>query len=176
MTSHVILDALRGFGSGMAAGGLLLAILFRLVIGSAPAHAETLPGDRIVILDGDTVALPCDPAKGLYPGCAEHIRFVTIDAPETFRPRCDAERPAGLAAKARLAELIRGHDVSIAREGRDRYGRTLARLTAIAPDGSTVDVEADLAAHGLALPYAPGRQAWGQRCRHWCPGAPRCEE
>lgn len=25
------------------------------------------------------------------------------------------------------------------------------------------------------IPYAPGRAAWADRCRYWCPGAPRCE-
>lgn len=135
------------------------------------ASAETLDGDRITIVDGDTVALPCDPARGLYPGCAERIRLEGIDAPETWQPRCDAERAAGLAAKATLAGLIRGHAVEITRTGRDRYGRTLARLTA---DGRSVD--AAMLAAGAAIPYAPGRAAWAARCRHWCPGAPRCEE
>ena len=139
---------------------------------SRTARAETIDGDRITIIDGDTVALPCDPARGVYPGCGERIRLVGIDAPETgTRARCEAEAVAGLEAKAAVAGLIRGRPVEITRTGVDRYGRTLARLTA-----GGIDVDAAMLAAGAAIPYAPGRAAWADRCRHWCPGAPRCEE
>lgn len=136
------------------------------------ARAETIDGDRITIIDGDTVALPCDPARGIYPGCGERLRLVGIDAPETGRrARCEAETVAGLDAKAALAGILRGRSVEITRTGVDKYRRTLARLTA---GGHPVD-EAMLAA-GAAIPYHPGRPAWADRCRHWCPSAPRCEE
>lgn len=135
------------------------------------ARAETIDGDRIAIIDGDTVALPCDPTRGIYPGCSERVRLEGIDAPESYRPRCEAERAPALAAKARLAELLRGKAVTITRVGRDRYGRTLGHLAA-----GDIEVEAALLAERLVLPYAPGRAAWADRCRHWCPGAPRCEE
>jgi len=144
---------------------------FMLFLVSTSSIAETIDGDRIHIVDGDTVALPCDPAKGIYPGCAERVRLVGIDAPEVgSHARCPAELVAGLDAKAALAGLIRGHGVEITRTGRDRYGRTLARLTV---DGR--DVDAAMLTAGVAIPWAPGRKAWGQRCRHWCPGAARCE-
>ena len=150
------------------------AVIFSLgmIAGATIARAETIDGDRITILDGDTVALPCDPVRGIYPGCGERIRLEGIDAPETGRrARCEAEAVAGLEAKAALAEILRGHPVEITRTGRDRYGRTLARLSVA---GRSVD-EAMLAA-GLAVRYSPGRAAWADRCRHWCPNAPRCEE
>lgn len=91
------------------------------------AHAgqgRVVDGNRIVIIDGDTVALPCAvPARG----CAEKIRFIDIDAPETFRPHCENERAVGLQAKARVAELLRGATVYVERSGRkDLYRRTLA--------------------------------------------------
>lgn len=148
-----------------------IAFAVGLVLGSHLARADTLSGDHITIIDGDTVALPCDPARGTYPGCSEHIRLEGIDAPESYRARCEAERVAGLAAKTALADLIRGRTIEITRIGRDRYGRTLARLTA---DGA--DVEGSMLAAGHAVLYAPGRAAWADRCRHWCPGAKRCEE
>lgn len=147
-----------------------LALVAGLI--ATPALAEAIDGDRITIVDGDTVALPCDPAHGVYPGCAERIRLVGIDAPEVgTHARCEAEAVAGLAAKAAIARLIRDHAVEITRMGRDRYGRTLARLSA---DGR--DVDAAMLAVGGALPYRPGRAAWAERCRHWCPGATKCEE
>jgi len=147
-------------------------LLVALSATASTACAETIDGDRIRIIDGDTVALPCDPARGIYPGCAERVRLVGIDAPETStRARCEAEAVAGLEAKAELADLIRGRPVEITRTGVDRYGRTLARLTA-----GGIDVDAAMLAAGAAIPYAPGRAAWGLRCRHWCPAAARCEE
>jgi len=160
-------EAWRGFWVGVAAGATLIAA----IVTASIARAETIDGDRIILLDGDTVALPCDPARGVYPGCAERLRLVGSDAPETRAPRCEAERVAGLAARAALAGLIRGRAVTITRTGRDKYGRTLARLTV---DGR--DLDDALIAAGAALPYRPGRAAWADRCRHWCPGATRCEE
>lgn len=156
-------------GQRAVAVACIAAAAIGFIVGRA--QAETVDGDRITIIDGDTVALPCDPAKGIYPGCAERIRLVGIDAPETWKPRCEAERIRGLEAKATLAELLRGRPVEVTRTGRDRYGRTLARLKA----GDT-DVDAAMLEASLAVPYAPGRAAWAARCRHWCPGAPRCEE
>ncbi len=150
---------------------VLAALLLAISALYAAARAETIHGDRITIIDGDTVALPCDPARGIYPGCAERLRLVGSDAPETRAPRCEAERVAGLAARAALAGLIRSRAVTITRTGRDKYGRTLAHLTV---DGR--DLDAALIAAGAALPYRPGRAAWADRCRHWCPGATRCEE
>lgn len=157
-----IWPAAIAFAAGLAVG---------LNLGIGLARAETLDGSRITILDGDTIALPCDPLRGIYPGCAEHVRLAGSDAPETHRARCDGERVAGLAARAALAGLVRGHDVAITRTGRDKYRRTLARLTV---DGR--DLDAALIAAGANLPYTRGRAAWAARCRHWCPGAPRCEE
>ena len=51
---------------------VLLVCLF-----ATPAAAETIDGSRIIVLDGDTVALPCVvPARG----CAGKIRLLDIDA------------------------------------------------------------------------------------------------
>jgi endonuclease YncB( thermonuclease family) len=85
-----------------------------------PAHAEFHDGNRIIILDGDTVALPCASPS---PGCAEKIRFIDIDAPETLHPDCDAGLADGLKAKARLVELIRGHQVWVEHYNRKNPNR-----------------------------------------------------
>ena len=121
---------------------------------------DVTSGNRIFVIDGDTIALPCvQPA----PGCAEKIRLQGIDTPETFNPSCEAERAAGLRAKERLVELIRGKDVTVSRSGRDRYGRTLGDVRA---DGA--DVGAVLVNEGFALPYEPGSRAKASRIAHWC--------
>ncbi|WP_051231154.1 thermonuclease family protein [Kaistia adipata] len=138
-----------------------LASVLYAILAQAPAYAEVIDGDRIAIIDGDTVALPCAvPARG----CAEKIRFIDIDAPETFRSTCDRERQVGLQAKARVAQLLRGATVYVERSGRkDRYGRTLANLST-----SAGDVAQHLVAAGLALPYRPGKAAKATRLAHWC--------
>lgn len=137
---------------------LLIGLVAGLVVGwAAGARAETIEGGRIAIIDGDTVALPG----------GERIRILNIDAPESHRPRCEAELVAGLAAKAALRDLLAG-PVDAARcepSGRclDRYGRTLARL--IGPGG---DIGESLIRAGHALPWAPGAQASAARLKIWC--------
>ncbi|WP_167369048.1 thermonuclease family protein [Methylobacterium brachiatum] len=125
------------------------------------ARSETLDGTRIIILDGDTVALPC---VVVTRGCAEKIRFTAIDAPKVFHPSCDAELQAGLRAKERVAQLARGNPVEVVRTGATgRYGRTLGDLSVRAGIVGTI-----LAREGLALPYQPGREEKEGRTRHWC--------
>jgi endonuclease YncB( thermonuclease family) len=126
-----------------------------------PAQAEIIDGKRIIVIDGDTVALPCAVP---FPGCAEKIRLTAIDAPETFHPTCEAELQTGLRAKERLAELLRGGSVQVIRTGQtDRYGRTLADLTSTAGDVGSI-----LITESRALPYRAGSQAKQSRIDHWC--------
>ncbi|WP_338105432.1 thermonuclease family protein [Microvirga tunisiensis] len=86
-----------------------------------------------------------------------------MDAPESFRPRCDAELVAGPKAKERLVQLLRRERVQIDRQRQDRYRRTLARVRA-----DDRDVGETLIAEGPALPGRDGREAWEERRRHWC--------
>lgn len=91
------------------------------------------------VVDGDTVWI-----------AREKIRLLDIDAPE-MEGKCAAERALAVRSRDRLAELLRARRVTIAREGTDRYGRTLARLD---------DVGQQLVREGLA-------KRWGDR-RGWC--------
>lgn len=129
------------------------AILVAAVLAAAPAGAETVDGSRFLIIDGDTVQFG-----------RERIRLLDIDAPESFRSACEAELVAGLKAKERLRALLDGQDVTIDRDGRDRFGRTLARL--FTEDG---DVGEILINERLALRYLPGRRS--ERTAHWCGGS-----
>lgn len=146
-----------------------LALAFMLA--TLPAHAETIDGTAIIIIDGDTIALPC--TGEIRKGCAERVRLLNIDAPETRNAVCEAERMAGLEAKARLAALLRGQPVNIERcegdTGRcaDRYGRTLARLST-----STGDIGQALISSGHALPWQTGAAAKFARQQHWCGARP----
>lgn len=133
-------------------------VALAIILAAAPARSETIAGDRILVIDGDTVILP--PVGGAR---GEHIRLVGIDAPELSHPRCAVETIAAREAAAKLRQLLAGQPVTIQRHGLDRYGRTLARLTT--PAG---DVEDAMLAAGLALPYEPGREAWARRADYWC--------
>src|SRR5262245_22032735 len=75
--------------------------------------AAAVPLVRVV--DGNTIRLG-----------AERIRILGIDTPELGAARCTAERRAAEVAKRRLTEIISGQELEIVRNGKDRYGRTLA--------------------------------------------------
>jgi len=98
---------------------------------------------EVRVVDGDTISLG-----------REKIRIVGIDAPE-MKGACTNEIVLARAAKAKLAELLGGRTIVIAREGRDRYRRTLARVEA---DGR--DVGKVLMAEGLARKWV----------KNWRPG------
>lgn len=139
---------------------LLLALAAVLVAVVRLAHAETpaqtVPVRQIWVIDGDTLDVLV-PTK-------DRIRIEGIDAPETYRPHCEAERAKGLAAKREAIRLVRaGREATIVRHGTDRYGRTLGT---VAIDG--IDLGASLTALGLALPYQPGSDAKAARITHWC--------
>jgi micrococcal nuclease len=104
----------------------------------------------LVIIDGDTFALG-----------QERIRILNIDTPETRGSHCENELVQGLRAKERLASLLRPGHIDVARDGRDRYGRTLARVSAQGRDIGEV-----LIREGLALQWQVGSHAKVARIRH----------
>lgn len=111
-------------------------------------HSRNLPDHHsIFVYDGDTILLG-----------QERIRIVGLDTPELgHRARCREEAVAAERAKqALIGEIARGN-VALNRQGIDRYGRTLARVTV---DGR--DVASTLIANGLARPYNGGRRGG------WC--------
>lgn len=123
--------------------------------GDIGAHAEFVPvSDTVVLIDGDTVSI-----RG------ERVRILSIDTPETWKPRCERELVLGLKAKARLRELLdNGSPVSIERHGLDRYRRTLAHVRV-----GNIDIGKTLLSEGFALPYVAGWAAKQARLAHWCP-------
>jgi endonuclease YncB( thermonuclease family) len=131
------------------------AILALALAGIVPAvlAGQRIPASKpVVIVDGDTVDID-----------GVRIRLLGIDAPETFRSRCENELVLGLKAKARLRQLLDSGQVSYEPHGHDRYGRTLAHVLA-----GGIDVGQVLLAEGLALRYEPGFEAKQQRLRAWC--------
>ncbi len=100
---------------------------------------------QIDVWDGDTFRLG-----------SERVRIVNIDAPEVGDgAKCAYEAMLGIDAKVALAELLSSGDVEINRDGKDRYGRTLAVVTV---DG--IDVGVQLIRIGVARPWAGRRESW----------------
>ena len=111
----------------------------------APPAVATPAGLEAVerVVDGDTFIL----ANG------ERVRLLGIDAPELHAGRRGHPgpfpEPGAVEARAALAAMIEGRRVRLERHGRDRYGRTLARV--YLPDGR--EAGAVLLERGLARPW-----------------------
>tara|TARA_R100000808_G_scaffold3922_2_gene13340 strand:- start:1000 stop:1377 length:378 start_codon:yes stop_codon:yes gene_type:complete len=116
--------------------------------------------DRIRVIDGDTI--DCEEAidLGFDISYSTKVRFVGINTPESRGrpPRVSAEeKRLGLAAKARLIELIEAaEEVVLQSQGVDKFGRCLGVIRA---DG--VDVNKLLVEEGHARWYDGGkRKPW----------------
>lgn len=128
------------------------AVLALAITGLAMPLRAALGG--LHVIDGDTFVL-----------WGKTVRIIDIDAPESTQGHwhCTAERAAGMAAKARLTELLNGGPIALSAHGHDRYSRTLAVVSVAGRD-----VGRALIAEGYALPWQPGKDAKLQRLRHWC--------
>lgn len=107
------------------------------------AQAFSCQQMNVRVIDGDTIQIR-----------QERIRFEGIDAPE-MKGACAAESSLARTARHRVEELLQGREVTIDRNGRDKYRRTLAKVSV---DG--MDVGAILLSEGLARKWE----------RKWRPG------
>ncbi|WP_297774777.1 thermonuclease family protein [uncultured Roseovarius sp.] len=114
---------------------------------------NTVTGCRVVhVTDGDTVRLYCS-GRGFLSG-----RLTGFDTPELFSPRCFTEFAMALRAKWALRWLLlTTEDITVVREGTDRYDRALIFLAA---DG--VPVARTMIERGHARAYD------GDRRKGWC--------
>jgi len=111
---------------------------------AGPIEAEV---ERVV--DGDTVRVLAKIWVDQYVSVS--VRLLGVDAPEIFRPQCEAERALGRQAKAFVEELVSGGAVILRDIDNDKYG---GRVDARVETGDGADVGAALLAAGLAV--APG--------------------
>ncbi|CAN7332906.1 excalibur calcium-binding domain-containing protein [Rhizobium sp. LjRoot254] len=132
----------------------------RILLAAAIAALATPALAGVNIVDGDTIKID-----------GQTIRIVEIDTPESYQPRCEAELVKALDAKERLRQLLDSDEVTFKPTGRDRYGRTLAKVFA----GGT-NVGKTLIAEGHALPYQPGAAAKLNRLQAWCGPAATLED
>lgn len=85
-----------------------------------PARVET-------VTDGDTVRVIAQPYPHMFYN--DKVRLLALDTPEIDHAKCDRERTAGLAAKARAETLLNNQQVTLVLSGkRDGFGRLLAHV------------------------------------------------
>lgn len=98
------------------------------------------------VVDGDTFWLH-----------GEKVRIADINAPETHKAGCPAERELGKRAAWRLVALLNAGPFSLEIEGRaeDRYGRA---LRVVKRGGHSLG--AQLVSEGLAEPWRGRRSDW----------------
>lgn len=97
---------------------LLAALLLPLYATAAPISCKV-----VAISDGDT--LTCLTAERTQ----IKVRLAEIDTPEKAQPY-------GQKSKAALSALVFGKQVTLATQAKDRYGRTLARVSAGGQDAN----------------------------------------
>lgn len=83
----------------------------------------------------------------------EKIRIADIDTPE-LNGRCEYERELALKARNRLLAILQTR-YAIHRQGRDRYGRTLAIVTVNGRSVGNI-----LVSEGLARTWSGRREEW----------------
>lgn len=86
----------------------------------------------VAISDGDTLTVRPDGGEQL------RVRVAEIDAPES-------RQPFGAAAKRSLSDLCFRERAEIRPQKRDRYGRTVARVTCRGQDASAHQVRSGMA-------------------------------
>lgn len=112
-----------------------------LLLAAALSICAPGPRDNCTV-DGDTFWL-----------AGEKVRIANIDTPE-INGKCDRERALARQARDRLAALMDG-TIVLHRQGRDRYGRVLARVVV-----NDRDVGQILIAEGLAREWTGRRLPW----------------
>lgn len=80
------------------------------------ANAFSCTPMEVRVIDGDTIQIR-----------SEKIRVLGIDAPE-IKGNCEAEVRRAYEAKNRVITLISGQQITIDRQGADKYRRTLATV------------------------------------------------
>ena len=106
------------------------------------------------VIDGDTCDIDVDLGFGIF--TKDRIRFMGIDTPES-RTRNKKEKALGLAAKARLKEILKENKGNIilrtSKEGKGKFGRIIGTL--LIYDGKT-SVNQMLIDEGHARDYFGG--------------------
>ena len=122
-----------------------LALLFAGLLWTWVRYSakESINPQNLCVIDGDTVWI-LRPDRTI----AEKIRLQNVNAPELSRPRSRRELNRAVAATEFLRDKIeRAGSATIRRRGKDRYGRTLARIAIDGRDLGRLLVRAGHAKH-----------------------------
>jgi micrococcal nuclease len=109
--------------------------------------AATCQPQQLRVWDGDSFLI------GMKHG-SERVRILGLDAAE-IEGKCSYEIQMAKKAKRRLSELANGQRVQVFRNGKDKYGRTLARVLVNGNDVSQILIN-----EGLARPWRGHREPW----------------
>lgn len=112
---------------------ILKAVVFTIVL--LPLQSFALDGRVVRIVDGDTLVLLTEDRDQVK------VRLSEIDAPET-------SQAYGRKSKNALASICAGKTASLLNTGKDRYGRTLARVIC-----GDIDANATMVEQGFAWVY-----------------------
>ena len=133
-----------------------IAPLFVFALAGCTAEAQQPPAQPLTpqlsvvrVIDGDTLVVD-----------GETVRIANIDTAEMPpRSKCLAEQRLAVAAKVGLEDVLEigwGVSVTLDRQGRDQYGRTVAKVRLL--DGT--DVGDEMVKRGLAEPWIGRRMDW----------------
>jgi len=111
------------------------------------------------VVDGDTIDVNID--LGFSVWHKARVRMLGIDTPES-RTRNLEEKAMGLAAKARLKELLKGCQVELeCSKEKGKFGRVLATVWTTDKVGKRINVNDQLCVEGHARPYFGGKkESW----------------
>ncbi len=125
---------------------ILFLVLAPLAAKAQPPIDGPVAAEVERVVDGDTVRVAARIWVGHTVSVA--VRIAGVDAPELYRPRCDAERDAARRAKSFVEAMLGDGGVTLHEIAPDKYGgRVVARIETTSGD----DVGAALLAEGLAI-------------------------
>jgi len=153
-----------------------------MILALALSVALATPAPRVVperrydarlvrVVDADTIdALITARAVVRMPGqdvelstqILDTVRLAGVNAPETFRPACPAEKKLGLEAKAFVEDRLRGEQIVLVTRGeeREKFGRVLGDI-----EVGGLSISKELIRMKLADPYDGGKRDPTRWCR-----------
>jgi len=92
------------------------------------------------VIDGDT--LDCSISLGFNLNLRTKVRLLNVDTPETFRPKTERERKAGIECKKLLKSLVEKYAdrLYITTKKKGKYGRWLGEIWYLDENGNLVSI------------------------------------